>query len=150
MPHGWSIWGKDRWGYQKPCRGSTYYFYKWPCPVSLTKAYRRPKHTEAIAIREGLRVADRFDFTAFFIQSDCKIVVNQLHSSSGKLGPIRHSFDQIMVLLDRLQVLVVFVRQLANYPTHVLVGVASSTYPSYIWMGVIPHVILPAIQANIS
>ncbi|KAI5676888.1 hypothetical protein M9H77_07838 [Catharanthus roseus] len=94
-----------------------------------------PGHFETVAIQEGLWLAERFGYSGFILENDCKGVVDQLRSRSGPLGLLGHIHEQIFSLVDKLNVSLSFVRRYANTPAHILVALAISTY-SNIWIDV--------------
>lgn len=47
-----------------------------------------PEHAETIAIREGLRQAERFGYTNYILESDCKGIIDQLLAWSRTLGSL--------------------------------------------------------------
>ncbi|KAI5683318.1 hypothetical protein M9H77_04546 [Catharanthus roseus] len=107
-----------------------------------------PEHAETIAVCEGLKLAERFGYSCFTIEIDCKGVINQLQSHSGALSPLEHKRRQIFTFIDRLQVLLSFARRNANVLVYLLTAKAISNYPSNIWMEVVPHVIAAAVQTG--
>ncbi|KAI5682389.1 hypothetical protein M9H77_03617 [Catharanthus roseus] len=63
------------------------------------------EHEETLAIREGFRLAGRFDYTNYILESECKVVIDQLLARSGILGPLEHIHEQILSLIDRQSVI---------------------------------------------
>lgn len=94
-----------------------------------------------MAIREVLRLAERFGYTGFITESDYKEVIDQLKSQFGTLGSLWHIHEQIFSLVDRLIISLSFVRCKDNVSAHPLAAKAISTYPSNIWMEVMPSCI---------
>lgn len=49
-----------------------------------------PEHVETIAIWDGLRLAKRFGYANFTLESDCKVAIDQLLSRSDLLSTLGH------------------------------------------------------------
>ncbi|KAI5663767.1 hypothetical protein M9H77_23090 [Catharanthus roseus] len=97
-----------------------------------------PEHAETVAIREGLRLVERFGYSGSILESDCKGVFDQLRTRSGSLGLLGHIYEHIFSLVDKLNVSLCFVRLYANVSAHTLVVMAISTYYSNVWMEMVP------------
>lgn len=107
------------------------------------------EHAETINIWGGFRQAERFGYTHFTLESDYKAVIDQLLSQSGLLGTLRHVHRQIFTFVNRLDVVIYFVQFSANILAHLLASQTVSTYPSNVWMEVVPPFISTTIQADL-
>lgn len=87
--------------------------------VALAHSYSL-EHVETVAIRQGLRLVERFSHSNYTLKSNCKGVINQLLARSGALSSLRHIHQQILSLIDKQSVVLSFVRCDANSPTHSL------------------------------
>lgn len=72
------------------------------------------EHAETVAIQEGLRLAQRFSFFVFTVQSDCRGVIDQLKSRLAVLGSLGYIHSQIFSQVDRLNISLSFVRHSDN------------------------------------
>lgn len=99
-----------------------------------------PKHAETVAIREGLRLAERFGYADFIIER-----IDKLKSRSSVLSFLGYIHGQIFSLVDWLMLSLSFVWRKGNVPTHSLAAKAISTYSSNVWMEGMPSCISTAI-----
>lgn len=89
-----------------------------------------PKHVEMIAIVEGFRMAERFGYTNYTLESDCKGVIDQLRARLGFLSSLGHIHQRILDLVDRQSIVLSFVRRDTNILAHLLAAHTVSTYLS--------------------
>ncbi|KAI5675866.1 hypothetical protein M9H77_06816 [Catharanthus roseus] len=88
------------------------------------------EHAETVVIREGFRMAERFGYTHYILESDCKVVIDQLLTRLETLGPLGHIHEQILSLIHRQSVILLSERRHNNVPAHLLAAQAVFIYPS--------------------
>lgn len=84
------------------------------------------------AVHEGLSQAEIFSYTNYTLESDCKMVIDQLLTQSESLNSLGHIHRQIISLVDRQSVVLFFTRLDGNILTHLLTAKVISTYPTNI------------------
>lgn len=83
-------------------------------------------------------MVERFGYTNYILESDCKIVIDQLLTRFGTLDPLGHIHQQILSLIDRQSVFLSFERRDNNIPTHLLATQTVSTYLFNVQIEVVP------------